>query len=171
MDPLSATASSIAIITLCVQVSRVLHSTIETFRNCPGELISLLTVTESFLIQLRRLDAIKPGLTDEHHEYLEEVCGDAWEKECRSTVEELNTLVWKVQTMGMGSGNPSQQVNTLQGQPKNDSGGEQLLVPTTPILGRLSWIFKKDDAIKISQKLSEHREVMFRALCTITMCG
>jgi len=76
-------------------------------------------------------------------------------------------LVWKVQTMGMGSGNPSRQVNTSQGQPKNDSGGEQLLVPTTLILGRLSWIFKKDDAIKISQKLSEHREIMFRALCTI----
>lgn len=164
MDPLS-------IITLCVQVSRVLHSTIETFKNCPGELISLLTATESFLIQLRRLDAIKPGLMDDHRQYLKEVCGDAWERQCRSTVEELNMLVWNVQTMGMGSGNPSREVVTSQGQPKGDSAGEPLSVPITPILGRLAWVFKKDDATKISQKLSEHREIIFRALWTITTCG
>jgi hypothetical protein len=63
MDPISTAASSIAVVTLCFQVSRALHSTIETYKNCPDELVSLLTSTEGLLIQLRRLDVVKISLS------------------------------------------------------------------------------------------------------------
>jgi hypothetical protein len=173
MDPLSATASSIAIITLCVQITRVLHSTIENYTNCPSELLSLLSSIEGLLIQLRRLDAVKPGLTDQHRQYLQEVCGDAWEERCRMTVEELNLLVWKVQTMGIGTGStPPQRITSQHRQLGNGLGCEHSSVTVaTPFLGRLAWVFKKDDATKLSRKLAEHREDIFRALCTITMWG
>jgi hypothetical protein len=169
MDPLSVTVSGIAIVTLCVQVSRALHSVIEAYNNCPDELLSLLTSTEGLLIQLRRLDAIKPGLTDDHCRYLEEVCGNAWQTRCRMAVEELNTVVWEIQT----GGEPSRQVATSQGQPseKGSSSSGPLMKTTTPFVGRLAWVFKKDKALKLSQKLAEHRDVVSRALWTITMCG
>lgn len=168
MDPISVGVSGITIATHCVQVSRALHSIIETYKNCPEELVFLLSSTEGLLIQLRRLDSVKVSLTDSHRQYLQEVCGDAWEIQCRRTVEELNMLVWNIQTLGMGG---AEQVIDFKGQPNNDSGSGRLLATrTTPsFLGRLAWIFKKDDATKLSEKLNEHREVIFRALCTITM--
>lgn len=168
MDPLSVAVGSIAVITHCVQISKVLRSTIETYNNCPDELIALLSSTEGLLIQLKRLDAVKSGLTDEHSRYLEEVCGEAWEMRCRRTVEELNTLVWKVKTLGTGSKDLSQQ---LQGQPGNDPGSEYPLPTRTPFLGRLAWFFKKEEATKLSKKLTEHEEIISRALLTITMCA
>jgi hypothetical protein len=171
MDPISTAASSIAVVTLCFQVSRVLHSTIETYKNCPDELVSLLTSTEGLLTQLRRLDVVKISLTDHHRQYLREVCGEAWEIQCRKTVEELNMLVWKVQKLGRVNTYMSRQVIPWQSQPNsNGSGSDHLSAAMPSFLGKLAWVLKKDNALKLSHKLNEHREDIFWALYTITMC-
>ena len=170
MDPLSVTASSIGVVTLCMQVSRALHSVIEVHKNCPDELLSLLTSAEGLLTQLRRLHAIKPGLTDDHCRYLEEVCGNTWQTRCRMVVEELNMVVWKIRA----GGEPSRQVTTsqLEGQPdKGASGSGPLVKTTTPFVGRLALVFKKDEVLKLAQKLANHQDVVSRVLWTITMCG
>jgi hypothetical protein len=80
-------------------------------------------------------------------------------------------LVWKIQKLGGGNTYMPRQVIPWQGQPNSNGSGSDRLSATMPsFLGRLAWVLKKDNAIKLSQKLNEHREDIFRALCTITMC-
>ena len=60
MDPVSLSASAVALITLCVQTVKVLKQTIETIRNAKSFLLRLLSQTERiriFLEQLRALTA------------------------------------------------------------------------------------------------------------------
>ena len=94
MDPLSITASGIAIVTVCAQVASCLRTIIETYKGCPEELSSLLSRAEGLSIQLRRLEALKASLSKEQVTYLTQICD---ERKCTVTVHELNNLVWKIQ--------------------------------------------------------------------------
>lgn len=58
MDPLSVSASAVALITICVQTVKVLKQTIETIRNAKSFLLRLLSQTERIRIFLEQLRAL-----------------------------------------------------------------------------------------------------------------
>jgi hypothetical protein len=161
MDPLSIFGTTIAIGTLCAQIYRVLHATVETYSDCPGELTLLLTRTEGLLFQLCRLDVAKNNLSSNRCKYLERACG---EKQCMETVIELNKLVWNIWNAGIGQHEKAGFSLLAQGSPTGDAANK------ASFLGRLRWIFVKGDAEKLALKLREHQQDISMAVSTIGMC-
>jgi hypothetical protein len=167
MDPFSLVGGGIAIASVCLQVARVLHTTIETYKGCSKELTELLTRTEGLLLQLRRLEVANAGLSDSRRQYLANACG---ESRCMETVVELNNLVWNVQNAGIGTRGKAgfskeHEQDSADGMPVSNTDPNQ-----TSFMTKLKWFLVKHDAAKLVLKLKEHQQDIFMAVTTIALC-
>jgi hypothetical protein len=88
MDPLSASASAAALLTICVQAVQVLKKTIETLRNAKEFLLKLLNQTERVRLFLEQLRSLSKQLGDRSDILL--AYNDSAPRE---TINELNIFV------------------------------------------------------------------------------
>ncbi|KAJ7814550.1 hypothetical protein B0H14DRAFT_3747511 [Mycena olivaceomarginata] len=93
MDPLTFATSGIALATVCLSIVNALRTIIETHKNCPEELKSLLQRADGLSFLLGRLDAVKHKLLAGDTAYIQRAFD---EEACRKTVREMNDLVWKI---------------------------------------------------------------------------
>jgi hypothetical protein len=93
MDPLTFATSGIALATVCLSIVSALRTIIETHKNCPEELKSLLQRADGLSFLLGRLDAVKHKLLAGDTAYIQRAFD---EEACRKTVREMNDLVWKI---------------------------------------------------------------------------
>jgi hypothetical protein len=93
MDPLSLATSGTALVSVCITITNVLRTIIETHKSCPQELRYLLSRAAGLSIQLHQVDAAKLNLSPVQSAYIGQIFD---EEACRKTVHELNDLVWKI---------------------------------------------------------------------------
>ncbi|KAF8536865.1 hypothetical protein BDD12DRAFT_982502 [Trichophaea hybrida] len=133
MDPLSATASIVGVLALCVQVSNFLHTTIETIRDAPKAASNLLSRTNSVRLLLKQLQACSIRLRPEQLQLIDST-GIA---RCEETVTALSTLVTEASRKSSG---------------KADRGG----ATSSELWAALKWLISKSDVEKLVEKMEKH---------------
>lgn len=88
MDPLSVSASAVALLTICVQAVQILKDTIETLRSAKQFLLKLLSQTERVRLFLEQLRSLTKQLG-----HRSEVLLSYNDSDTRETIDELNTFV------------------------------------------------------------------------------
>ncbi|KAK7018254.1 hypothetical protein R3P38DRAFT_2981939 [Favolaschia claudopus] len=150
MDPISLTTSAASLVGICLTAVNVLRTILETHKNCPKELESLISRAKGLSIQLHRLDAAKLNFSASQAEYMRQVLD---EQACETTVHELNELVWNIVRQ-----KKTQSAETL---------GEALKKTGVATTMKLFW--KKQDVDRLLMKLREHQQDIFMAVTTISM--
>jgi hypothetical protein len=145
MDPLSVTASGIALVTLGAQIVSILHNTVECLIEAPEALSDLLSRTRSLHIMLQRLDKCRDRLDADRKQTL----GGMWdESRCRATVETLHRLVLKIAAK--------------KGESFRDSEAKG-------VLPRVQWVLQRSTAEKLAERLQIHKQDIISALVMLSL--
>lgn len=92
MDPLSISASAVALITICFQTVQIIKKTIETVKTAKRELLKVLNETNRMRLLLEQLRGLTHQLGSKNNEILL-----AFDKTgCEETLGELKNLIDKL---------------------------------------------------------------------------
>jgi hypothetical protein len=113
----------------------VLQNTYETLKDAPDALEQVLAQANSLAALIKRLDSIEPFLSDDRRRFL----ASQFDREaCASTVQDLKTLVDKI--------NPTKYGDEKSSFKKNLQGGLALKA-------RVMWFLKESNAKKLSEQM------------------
>ena len=97
MDPLSISASAVALITICVQTVQIIKKTIETVKTAKRELLNVLNETNKMRLLLDQLRGLTHQLGSQNNKILL-----AFDKTgCEEILSELKRLVDKLAQVEM----------------------------------------------------------------------
>jgi len=97
MDPLSISASAVALITICVQTIQIIKKTIETVKTAKRELLNILNETNRMRLLLEQLRGLTHQLGSKNNKILL-----AFDKMgCEEILRELERLVDKLAQVEM----------------------------------------------------------------------
>lgn len=149
MDPLSFTASLIAIVGLAGEVAKTCKSYINGIKNHPREI-------RLIYIKVTSLASILDGLTVLHEDdyedakILRQLKGpDGPIQKCQETIRELSDLV---------------HLNSASATSGGSGTKRRRLMSKLPTLEQLAWPFRKDDAVSLLKRIATHKHTISAAL-------
>ena len=118
----------------------------ESIRDAPEGLAIVVSQASSFQQELDRVSSMQRLLPEKTQQYLEEQIKT---EECVSTIQELQLLVKRIKPTW----------ESLSGQSETDRAKEQMKLKE-----RIKWLWSKDDAKKLAEKLARQADRVFRAM-------
>lgn len=149
MDPLSFSASLIAILGLAAEVAKTCKSYIDGIKNHPREL-RLIYIEVTSLASI--LDGLKVLHEDDYEDaqIIRQLQGPNGPiKGCWETIRELSALVHLNSASATSGANGTKKIR---------------LMPKLPTLEQLAWPFRKDDAVSLLKRIATHKNTISTAL-------
>ena len=151
MDPLSFTASLIAVVGLAGTVAKTCKSYIDGIKNHPRE-IRLIYIEVTSLSSL--LDGLNVLREDDYEDakIIRQLQGNNGPLQgCQETIREISDLL---------------DLSSVSSTSGGRSTKRRRLMTKLPTLDQLAWPFRKDDAVSLLKRIATHKHTINVALTT-----